>query len=211
MSNYFPMSGSLNLGTTTVPAELQFWYDAPTFPISGSMLDLASGVAQLPFELYTWPIETGSILAVSPKLIDIEYLLGNCYSVPLVYLDDDAANDVLTQFQSTFPAGSIIDIYDADNPADPNDAHTGNILVSITLPASPWGTPALGTMAKQNTWSGTAGNTGIPISARLRNAADTKRCDFTCTELGGTGQVTISTATITTGFTVSVTTLTITA
>lgn len=124
-------------------------------------------------------------------------------------LDDDAADDVLTQLQSTFPASSILDIYDAAGPADPNSAHSGNILVSITLPPSPWGTPSAGSMAKANTWSGTAGATGTPLSARLRNAADTKRMDFTCTGPTGNGEIVLDTATITTGYAVTIDTFSI--
>ena len=127
----------------------------------------------------------------------------------VVILDDDAAEDVLAQIATTFPAGSVLDIYDAAGPADPEDAHSGNILVSITLPSSPWDTPSGHSMAKLNTWAGTAGNTGVPVSARLRNAADTKRADFTCTEDGGGGQVEIDTASITSGDTVTVSTLTV--
>jgi len=137
--------------------------------------------------------------------------VGPLQSSPPVKLDDDAANDVLDNLHTIFPASSVLDIYDAAGPADPNSAHTGNILVSFNLPSSPWASASGGSMSKNNTWSGTAIATGVPVSARLRNATDTKRMDFTCTESGGTGEVTIDTASITTGQTVTINTFTVTA
>jgi len=169
---------------------------------------------------YIYTTGTSSDGTASPtSWTDIAYREGqgfylNFYVAPPTQLDDDSANDVLTQLQTTFPAGSIIDIYDALAPASPNSAHTGNILVSTTLPATPWGTPASGVMAKSGTWSATASATGIPMSARLRNSGDTKCMDFSCTGSDGTGQVKTDTTNIvgiTSGATVTISSFTITA
>lgn len=129
-------------------------------------------------------------------------------SVTVGDLNATGENDVLTALQSTFPAGSSLNIYTGTSPGSGNAA-TGTLLASITLPTSPWASPSSGSMAKQNTWSATASGTGTAGYGRLVNAADTKRLDFTVTATGGGGQVTLDNTSISSGNTVTVSSFTL--
>jgi len=117
-----------------------------------------------------------------------------------------AARTSLAQaFADTFPASSTLEIRSGSQPASANDAASGSLLATITLPASPWAAAASGAVSKQNTWSATATGTDTAGWARLISADTNKRYDFA---IGS--DLTIDDASIVTGGTVTVTTLTIT-
>lgn len=114
------------------------------------------------------------------------------------------ANSVLDSLAALFPAGSILEIRSGAGPGAENAA-SGTLLASITLPASPWAAAASGAVAKQNTWQdASADGTGTAAHFRLKNAADTHRIDGTVgqgsgdlsldnTSINATQVVTIST------------------
>jgi len=88
-------------------------------------------------------------------------------------------NALLDGYDTQFPAGSILEIRSGAAPGAENAA-TGTLLASITLPASPWAAAATSIKAKNGTWQdGSADGTGTAAHFRLKNAADTKRLEGT--------------------------------
>lgn len=75
-------------------------------------------------------------------------------------------------------------IYTGAQPASANDAATGTLLCTITLPADAFGAAAAGAAAKAGTWSATVTTGGTAGWFRLANTGDTQRLDGTC-GLGG--------------------------
>lgn len=123
-------------------------------------------------------------------------------------------------FVPTFPAGSVFDFYSGARPANGDTAPSGTLLASATLPATPWGTPASGSVAKNGTWTatGVAGaGAGTNIGwARLRTSGDAggasttlARLDFTVTATGGGGDFTIDNVNIANGQSMTINTLTV--
>lgn len=102
------------------------------------------------------------------------------------------ADAVLGEYATLFPEGSILELR-TGAPAGAENAAGGTLLCTITLPASPWGTPASGAIAKSGTWSGVgaaAAGAGTNVEHyRLRNAAGTHRIEGTVTGTGGGGDM----------------------
>lgn len=109
-----------------------------------------------------------------------------------------------------FDSGSLA-VRTGTQPASANDAATGTLLSTVTLPATAFGAAASGTAAKSGTWSDTVDATGVPGWFRLANTGDTLRIDGAAAasgadlnisglvggELVSGGTLTISTFTIT--------------
>lgn len=82
-------------------------------------------------------------------------------------------------------ADSAVDAFDSgtlavrtgSQPASANDAASGTLLSTITLPATAFGAAASGTAAKNDTWSDTVDTTGTPGWFRMANSGDTLRID----------------------------------
>lgn len=89
---------------------------------------------------------------------------------------DNAANQVADSGVLEFRTGA--------QPASADDAATGTLLASITLPASAYGAAAAGSASKAGTWQGTVVAAGTAGWARMRNTGDTMRMDFS---VGTTG------------------------
>jgi len=89
------------------------------------------------------------------------------------------ANALLDRFDTEFPAGSILEIRTGASPGAENAA-TGTLLASITLPATPWAAASGGSKAKSGTWQdASADGAGTAAHYRLKNAGDTRRIDGT--------------------------------
>ena len=121
-------------------------------------------------------------------------------------LNTASANDQLTELIGDYPAGSTLSYYTGSSPGA-NTAATGTLLVTITLPASPWGSVSGASVALNGTWSATAAASGTPGYARLSNAARTKNVDFT---VAASGSPNITCASITVGNTVVLSSITLT-
>lgn len=105
-------------------------------------------------------------------------------------LKHTTANDLLDRYDTLFPQNAVLELRTGAPPGAENAA-SGTLLVSITLPASPWAAAANGSKSKNGVWSGAgvaAGNIG---HYRLRNAADTHREEGTVTGTGGGGDATV--------------------
>lgn len=123
-------------------------------------------------------------------------------------LMNNLANALLDRFDTEFPAGAILEIRTGASPGAENAA-TGTLLASITLPASPWAAASGGSKAKQNTWQdSSADGTGTAAHYRLKNAADTRRIDGTVTATSGGGDLELDNTSIATGQTVTISTFT---
>lgn len=120
------------------------------------------------------------------------------------------ANDLLTTYSTDFPASSFLICY-TGSPPGANNAATGTTLVTITLPATPWGTAASSSISKSGTWSNTAAAAGTLGYYRLVNAAGTKLEEGTITATGGGGDLTVDNTGIAIGQTLTISTWTRTA
>jgi hypothetical protein len=69
--------------------------------------------------------------------------------------------------------GGRVRIY-TGSPPGPNVAATGTMLVDITVPATAFGSPSNGAVAKAGTWSGTAVASGAPGYFRLESTGGTE-------------------------------------
>lgn len=81
-------------------------------------------------------------------------------------------NTIVAATGAAFDAGRVR-IYTGTAPG-PNGAATGTLLVEITVPATAFGAPTTGAIAKAGTWSGTAVASGVPGYFRLENTAGTE-------------------------------------
>jgi hypothetical protein len=116
-------------------------------------------------------------------------------------------NSLANALSDNFGAGSLLYIYTGAQPASANTAASGTLLCTITLPATPWAAAVNGAIAKQGTWSGTAVATGTAGYARLTDDSAVNM-DFTVGESGA--DATIDNASIVSGGTVTINTLTYT-
>ena len=118
-------------------------------------------------------------------------------------------NAMLNVLDTELPASSEIKFYTGAQPGA-EAAATGTLLGTLITPATPWGAAASASKAKSGTWSFTAVASGTCGWARLKNAADTRRIDFTVTGTGGGGDITLDNAVLATSQVVTLTSLTIT-
>lgn len=105
-------------------------------------------------------------------------------------LKHTTANDLLDRYDTHFPQNAVLELR-SGGPPGAESAAAGTLLVTITLPASPWSAAASGSKSKNGSWSGVgvaAGNIG---HYRLRNAGDTQREEGTVTATGGGGDMTV--------------------
>ena len=86
-------------------------------------------------------------------------------------------------FAALFAAGSL-KIYSGSQPASGNDAASGTLLCTITLPSPAFGASASGVISKTGTWQGTAAATATAGWARIANSGNTQSFDVT---VGTTG------------------------
>lgn len=124
--------------------------------------------------------------------------------------DNTALQNLLADAADSAFASGFLDIYTGAQPADANTAASGKLLVSIPLPADPHSAAVAGVASKAGTWSATITATGTAGWARMRNAGDTIRRDFSVTATGGGGDYTAASVSFVTGGTATVTADTIT-
>jgi hypothetical protein len=113
-------------------------------------------------------------------------------------------NAVLDSFNTTFDSGTL-EIRTGASPGADNAA-TGTVLASITVPADSFAAASGGSMAKAGTWTdGTADNTGTAGHFRLKNSGDTQRVDGDITITAGGGAMTVDSTSFTAGQSFTVT------
>jgi hypothetical protein len=115
-------------------------------------------------------------------------------------------NNQASVYNTQFPAGSTMEIRTGSQPASANDAATGTVLATITLPASPWSAASGGVISKNGTWSATASATGTAGWARITGGSNVMDVS-----VGTSGaDAIIDNASIVSGGTVTVTSLSVT-
>lgn len=83
-----------------------------------------------------------------------------------------ARNSIVDNYAAQFNGGKLR-IYTGAQPADPNTAPTGTLLVDITLPSPAFTAAASGQSTKNGTWGANASADGVAGWYRLQNAAAT--------------------------------------
>lgn len=121
-----------------------------------------------------------------------------------VQLSTTTRNRLRDDYVTAFPAGSVLVIRTGSPPGVANAA-TGTLLVSITLPATPF-TNGTGQVTLNGVWSDTASGTGTVGYYRMTNGSDIEEGVVTVT--GGGGDMTLDSATITSGQVVTIATFT---
>lgn len=118
--------------------------------------------------------------------------------------NNDTVNEQAEFFGGLFDGGTL-EIYTGTQPADPNDAPSGSLLVTINIPTPAFGAAVGGTIAKSGTWQEVATGTGAAGWARMISADTNKSVDIAVSESGGGGQAIISDADVVSGNTITVT------
>lgn len=103
-------------------------------------------------------------------------------------LNTALANQIADSLYDSFNGGAL-EIRTGAQPASADDAATGTLLLSITLPSPAFAAASGGAKAKTGTWSANAVGAGIAGWCRFRNAGDTLRLDGAITMGGGNGEV----------------------
>ena len=112
--------------------------------------------------------------------------------------------------------GGVFEVRSGTQPSSADDAPSGTLLATISIPTPSFGTPSAGQVSKTGSWQTTnADNTGTAAWFRMRTAADSGvssttdiRLDGTLTLSGGGGDVIMDALSIVAGGTVTVNTLT---
>ena len=135
-----------------------------------------------------------------------DYLIG---LIGALDLKNTTANYALDQlYDNKFPASSVLRIR-TGGVAGAENADTGTVLATITLPASPWAAAASGSKAKNGTWQdASADATGTAAHFRLSDALLAENEEGTVTLTGGGGDMELDNTSIAAGQQVSVTTYT---
>lgn len=105
-------------------------------------------------------------------------------------------------------AGGTLEIYTGSQPASADDAPTGTLLCTITLPDPCFGASATGVRSKTGTWSGTAGATGDAGYFRVTGTVGVY--DGSITATSGGGDMELDDISIESGRTVTINTFTLT-
>lgn len=117
-------------------------------------------------------------------------------------IDTDVRNVALDAIADEFDGGTL-KIYSGAQPASPNDAASGTLLATITLPTPAFGAAAAGSVAKNGTWQDTSADaSGTAGWARLESADGVHRIDADVGE--GAGSISLDDTAIVAGGTVTV-------
>jgi len=117
--------------------------------------------------------------------------------------NNDTVNEQAEFLGSLFDGGSL-EIYTGTQPADPNDAPSGTLLVQIDVPSPAFGAAVGGVISKAGTWQEVAVGTGSAGWARLISSDTNKTLDISVSESGGGGDAIISDEDVVPGNTITV-------
>jgi len=115
----------------------------------------------------------------------------------------DAVGDLLIN-------GGTLQIRTGSAPASADNAATGTLLATFTLPSPTFGSPSNGTVTAVAITDATAGNTGNAGYYRVLNNSATTLWQGAVTAVGGGGELQLDTIAITTGNLVHINSWTIT-
>jgi hypothetical protein len=103
------------------------------------------------------------------------------------------------------PAAGVLEIRTGTQPASAQDAATGTLLATVTLPDPAYGAAATGAAALNDPGSVAGAAAGTAGWCRMRSSDDVHRIDGSVTATGGGGDLELSTTTISVGVTVDIT------
>lgn len=98
------------------------------------------------------------------------------------------ANQVADNLYDVFNAGTL-KLYSGSQPASADDAPTGTLLLTITLPATAFGAASGGIKAKAGVWAGVGAAAGTAGWCRWENAATGKKLDGSVGTTGSGAEV----------------------
>lgn len=125
----------------------------------------------------------------------------------------NAACNALVDLLDGGSAGGHVEIRTGSQPADPNSAATGTLLVDINLSDPAFGAASVGVATADITPALTAEAiaTGTAGWFRAYDSNDVPVLDGSCSSTGGTGDCTLNTTSIVDGVDVTITSWTVTA
>jgi hypothetical protein len=85
-------------------------------------------------------------------------------------------NALADALAAVWNSGTLL-IYDSAPPADPQTAFSGNLLVTINIPATAFGAASSGVASKAGTWSATVSASGTALGFRMIDSGGTKKMD----------------------------------
>ena len=128
-----------------------------------------------------------------------------------VRLNDAFANALLDGVDSAFNNGTL-EIRSGTQPSSANDAATGTVLATVTLPADAFAAAASRSKAKAGTWEDTSADAaGTAGWFRLKNSGDTQRIDGSVTATGGGGDMELDNVVLAAGQQFTITSFSLTA
>lgn len=129
----------------------------------------------------------------------------------VIQLSVTARNARLDQIETTIGTGPILEIRSGSPPANCATADTGTLLASMTLPSDWLAAASSGSKAKSGTWSDLSANaTGTAGHFRIKDSSGTTtHLQGNITTVGGGGDMTVGSTSITSGQVVSVDTFVI--
>lgn len=123
--------------------------------------------------------------------------------------NDALANGLLDHVGDQFNSGTL-ELRSGSAPGA-NNAATGTLIASITLPATAFAAAASRSKAKSGTWQDpVADATGTIGHYRLKNGAGTRVIEGTVTATGGGGDMTLNSVSVTAGDILTITAYTLT-
>lgn len=130
-----------------------------------------------------------------------------------VQLSTTVRNAMLDTIESTISTSAILKIRTGSAPATCATADSGTVLATLSLPSDWMAAASGGTKALSGTWSDTSADaTGTAAHFRIYDSGGTTcHVQGTVTVTAGGGDMTLDTASITSGGTVTITSFTLTA
>jgi hypothetical protein len=110
----------------------------------------------------------------------------------------------------TFYGSGTLKIYTGAQPATADTAASGTLLVTITLPATPFGAASAGVASKSGTWSAAAGAAGTAGWFRIVTSGAASPIDGAVTATGGGGELELDNVVIASAQVVTINTFTLT-
>lgn len=117
----------------------------------------------------------------------------------------DTASNAMVDVLTDLLDGGTIEIRTGSKPASPNDAATGTLLATLTLPSPSFGAAASRVATIGSVSAVAAAATGTAGYFRAKSSGGTAYVDGTVTATGGGGDLELDSTTITSGQDVDIT------
>lgn len=122
-----------------------------------------------------------------------------------------ARNNWLDSIETTIGTSPTVEIRTGSVPANCAAADSGSVLATITCPSDFLAAASSGSKALSGSWTVAASASGPPGHFRMKSSGGTVHVQGTVTVTGGGGDMTVSSATVSSGQTFTITSFTLTA